>query len=145
SLGSNHSHERVNDRRIKLIGALAIDLGNRVADGPRRFVGALLRQRIEHVGNRDDASRKGDVAAADAGVSAAVPSLMMREGDLFGQTQQRKLASRQNPRANCRMTLDDLEFLGRQPADLHQNRVRYADLADVMEFGGTPDETDLRV
>ena len=57
----DHAQERVDQRRIELASALALDFGNRFDDRPGRLVRPLLRQRVEHVGHGDDASRKRDV------------------------------------------------------------------------------------
>src|SRR5207244_508664 len=104
----DHAQERVDDVGIELPAALTVDLSDRVRDGPRRFVGALLRQGVEYVGHRDDPPRERDVGPAHAGVALAVPPLVVRKRDLLRQAQQRKLAAGQDPRADDGVRLDDL-------------------------------------
>ena len=80
----DHAQERVDDLGIELPGALPFDFGDGLGDRPGRLVRPLLRQRIEHVGHRDDAADERDLVA-DADDSRAVPALVMAEGDLLGQ------------------------------------------------------------
>ena len=81
----------------------AIDDRARAAD--MMFYGTL--------GDSDDPPRQRDVDAAHARVAAAVPALVVRERDLFRQAQQRKLAAREDSRADHRVRLDDFEFFQR--------------------------------
>ena len=118
------AQERVHDVGIELPSALPIDLRDRLVHRPRRLVGPLLRQGVEDVGDRHDAPRQRDVGAADAGVAAAVPALVVGERDFLGQPQQRELAARQDARADRRVRLDDLELLRRELADLEEDARR---------------------
>ena len=46
--------------------ALALDFGDRLGDRPRRLVGPLLGERVEHVGDRDDAAGERNLVLPDA-------------------------------------------------------------------------------
>src|SRR5690348_16753388 len=104
------AHERIDEVRVELPAALPVDLRDRVLHAPRVLVGTLLRQGVEHVRDRYDPAGKRDGVVRQAGVAAAVPALVMAEGDLLGDPQDREAAARENARADRRVRLDELEL-----------------------------------
>src|SRR6185503_5067711 len=75
--GGDDAQKSIDDAGVELPLALPVDLRDRFGDGPRRFVGALLGQRVEDIRDRDDAAGERDVGAAQAGVTLAVPAFVV--------------------------------------------------------------------
>jgi hypothetical protein len=102
-----------------------------------------VRERVEHVRDGDDAPDDRDALAGKAaGVSAAVPPLVVRCGDHRGHLQHGGAAARQQPRAERRVGLHRITLFGREPSTLEQDAVRDRDLADIVQrrsFAQTPD------
>ena len=72
--------------RVKMGAGVVGNKCHRVFNRPGFFVRARRRQRIEHVGHRDNAPRLGNRLARQAiRVPAAIPLFMMAQGDLGGQ------------------------------------------------------------
>ena len=79
--------EGVDDGGIELVAALTPDLGHRPVDRPGCLVGAFVGECVKDVCEADDATEKGDLLASQAGgVAAAVPPLVVGEGDLRGNS-----------------------------------------------------------
>ena len=90
------------------------------------------------------------VSGETVGITAAVPLLMVRPRD--GNAHVDKSIpwiflsyGSQCAFANYGMGLHMLEFFRRQPGGLEQNRVRYADLADVVQRGRVVQVVNKRV
>ncbi|HEX3434660.1 MAG TPA: hypothetical protein VHT25_11435 [Solirubrobacteraceae bacterium] len=102
-----------------------------------------MRQRVEHVGDGDDASGKWDgLAAETSGISHSVPALVVAARDHRGQLQYWRAAALEQPCAEVRVRLHRLELLGGEPAGLAQDAVVDADLADVVQRSGKAQDGD---
>src|SRR4051794_38656814 len=85
--------ERVDDLGIELRARGLFDHRARLDHLARRAVGAHGGQRIEHVGDREDARRQRDDLAGQAvGVAGAVPALVMVADDELGLPEEVDLA-----------------------------------------------------
>ncbi len=73
-------------------------------------------------------------------VAAAVPALVVGQGDLLGQLEERRLAPRENVAPNVGVGGHDAELVGRQLAGLQKDGVGNSDLAYVMQGGRQPDQ-----
>jgi len=78
--------------------SLAIDFGDRFVDRPGRFIGTLLRQRIEHIGNGNDSPGERDIGSGSAVVAVSVPTLVMVVRDLFCEAKNGEPAAGQDAR-----------------------------------------------
>ncbi len=155
------------DRLIRILGGYAADLrqqGQEDAEEERievlaaalfhdldgllfrhgRVVNAAMGEGVVNVGQGYDAGRLGYGQAGEAvGIAAAVPALVMTEGNLVGHLQHRRRRAFQHAGAQGRVRFHDLEFFVREPAGLLQDGVGNADLADVVHGGGHADVADL--
>src|SRR5687767_13886308 len=92
-----NAHERLDDTGVELATRDAIELLERLLFRPRLAVGTIVGERVEDVGHGDDAGAKRDLLALNATwVTRPVPMLVMREGNLFGQSQELRAPSGQN-------------------------------------------------
>ena len=132
--------EGVDDARLELRAACAHDVLVRLERCPCVLVGALAGQRVEHVGDGDDPSAERDVVGHAAGrVPGAVPALVVVQGDLGGELDERRAAARQDLGAHGGVRLHDVELFGGQRARLQQDRVGHGHLADVVQAAGQPE------
>src|SRR4029078_5672970 len=75
--------ESVDDCRVELRARVSLDLADRVAPGTGGPVRAVARDRVERVGDGEDARAERDLASLEpVRVAAAVPALVMRAHDL---------------------------------------------------------------
>jgi hypothetical protein len=81
--------KRIDHARIELPSPTARDLRHGSIDGPRTLVRAIVRQCVEHIGDRRDATGQWDLLAGQPRVAVTVPSLVVGEGDLLGQLEER--------------------------------------------------------
>src|SRR5215211_5772882 len=72
----DHPEKGIDEHGVELASAFALDLGDGIVDGPRVFIGTLLCERVEYVGDRDDASGERDRLAWDPRITAPVPALL---------------------------------------------------------------------
>jgi len=130
------------------------------------FVRPFAGQCIEDVGDRCNPALDGDIVSSQAErIPAAIPALMMRLRDATRHHEHRRAADMQNALSHPRMYFDrlklllrewfdnfftqgsmafhELKLLGIEFARFEQNRVRYADFADIMQLGRLFDERDL--
>src|SRR5262245_45149133 len=114
----DHPHKRIHQRRVELASALAIDLPDCLGDGPCRLVRTFLCQRVEDIRDGNDSAGQRNVGTTDSDIAAPVPSFVMVIGNFFGEPEDRESAPGQDPRADRRVRLDELELLGRQLAQL---------------------------
>ena len=140
------AQERVDERGVELPAALPFDLGDR----PRPTGHAALYGRFCVSASNTSATAtmrpaSGMAIPGDACVAVAVPALVVVERDLLRQAQDREAAARQDARADRRVRLHQLELLGGQLAQLQQDRIRNADLADVVQRRRAADQRHLRV
>ncbi len=90
AVGADDQAEGFDDLGVELVAFLASRFPAAPDRSARVPVRAAVRQGVEDVGDGDDAGGKGDGVAFEAvQVAAAVPALVMREGDLFGGLQDR--------------------------------------------------------
>jgi hypothetical protein len=91
-------------------------------------------ERVEDVGDGDHpADKRYALTSEPAGVSAAVPPLVMCRGDDGGHLKHGRAALREQARAKPRMSLYHLPLLSAQAPALEQDAVWDRDLADVVE------------
>ena len=76
-------------------------------------------------------------------IAGAIKLLVVRESDGLGQLQQLRVRAAEDAGADERVLLHDAELMIREPAGLHEDRVRDADLADVVHRAGQLDELDI--
>ncbi len=136
----DHCQEAVDQLRIELPIPLTGDFRDGIGDRPGRFVRALLGQRVEHVGHSHDPAGQRDGIALQPLVPFAVPVLMVAERNLFCHPQQAEAASREDPRADRRVRLDERELCFGELPELQQDRVGDSDLADVVQGRRTTDQ-----
>ena len=100
----------------------------------RLLVGTIRGQRVEGVGDSDDARQQRNLVALQAvRISAAIEGLVMQfdTGQHFGQLRDRA----QNVGALGGVRLHDLKFFCGERAGLFQDVIFDADLAHVVELG----------
>ncbi len=108
---------------------------------PGFLVGSLGGERVEHVGDGDNAPLQGNrLARQSARISAAVEFLVMRPGDQGGQVEQARLAFAQDLVALLGMRAHDHQLGVVEPPGLEQDVIGNGDLADVVHGGGAQDE-----
>lgn len=103
---------------------------------PGALVGADRGQGIEHIGDRHHAcgQRNGRAAQAQR-VTAAVPLLVVGQGDGACQLQDAVLVRTDDLGANRRVLAHDLPFAVVQRPGLEQHRIGHTDLAHVVHGG----------
>ena len=107
----------------------------------RVAVGASGSDRVERVGDRDDARADRNVGAGEAvGIAGPVDALVVAAND---RGQLRVAERRDHRRAVAGMALDQRELLLGEPAGLGQDRPRHVDLADVVHECGRADPRHL--
>ena len=108
-----------------------------VLERERGAVDAVAGERVEDVGDRDDAPLDRDLLAGEAArVAAAVPLLVVAERDRRGHVEDRGGGAAQQAVALLGVGLDDRALLGGERAGLQQDRVGDRDLADVVQRRG---------
>src|SRR5437868_3400228 len=133
------------DGWVEVAAGAPADLGECLVDSPGGAVRTLVGERVEEVGKRDDARLHGDALARDAiRIPGAVPPLVMAASNALREPNELRSSLGKHPRADHRMLLHDLEFFRRQRAGLEQNAVRNSNLADIMQWGGAPNQLDGR-
>ena len=120
--------------------SLAHDL-ERVLKRQSRPVGTVAGQRVEDVGDRDDAPGQfGDpLGGQTGGVAASVEALMVGEGDFRGEVQQRRARVGEDVVADLSVALHHFALPLAQLARLQQDRVGDRHLADVVHGSGEVD------
>ncbi len=111
----------------------------------RVAVTALHRQGIEKVDQRDESS--GDryiLSAQSARVAAAVEFLVVMQRDLSGQVEKRDPGAAEYSRAVFGVASHLFPFLGRQCSRLLEDRIRNADLPDVVHRRGMTQHPAIR-
>src|ERR1019366_1425013 len=77
--------EYLDDGWVEVSAVLARDFGGGFVDWPGLLVGSSMGECVEHVSHGDYATRQGDrVSRQSAGVTVAVPALVVRYGDFRG-------------------------------------------------------------
>ena len=116
----------------------------RALEAEGRLVDAAGHQRIEHVGQADDAPLDRDRVAGQAvRIAAAVPALVVGQRDLRTEPKHRARGMRQQVVPVTGVFLHHVELLRREPAGLVEDRVADRDLADVVQRRGRLDQVDL--
>ena len=124
--------------------AAALDLGDGLVDRPGRLVGALVGERVEDVGDGDDPADQRDPLPHDsARVAGAVPALVVVERDLLRHLQDGEGALAEDLGAHLGVLLHHLPLGGGQLARLEEDLVGDADLADVVQRRGAPEQRGL--
>ena len=158
--------EGVDDVGVEVAAALLDDEAGDFDERQRVLVDATADQGVEHIGQRHQARRQRDRFTLDTlRVATAVPALVMQRRDLARHDQEierpalrsrvgaggargasevfvgREFAQRAVDRlaADFGVPLHDLELLAAQAAGLQQDRVRNADLADIVQRRGLDD------
>jgi hypothetical protein len=73
---------RFDEFGVELVASLRVDAGERVLESLRRFVGAVVGEGVDDVGERDDPSDQWDVRSGEpVGMARAVPTLMVAACD----------------------------------------------------------------
>src|SRR6266851_366929 len=89
--------ERLDHRRVELQPGEASHLANRVWHGPRRLVRPFMGERVEDIGDRDDAAAERYLVACESvRIAGSVPPFVVGPGDLLGELQERRGASGEN-------------------------------------------------
>ena len=143
--------ERVEHLGIEVAPHAVLDDVHRLLVGKGRLVGAAGGERVVDVGEGHDPGLNGNGFAGESlGISLAVPFFVVRQGDHACHLQQRVPEWRSEPRRAAEqfgvlalvaedfgtddaVLLHDLPFVGSELARLEQDRIRDADLADVVE------------
>ena len=116
---------------------LELDLGEGVFQRHRYPVDPVVRKRVEHVGQSDDAAGERDPVARQPRISIAIPALVVCESDLFRQLKDREPAPGENLRTNRRVRLHDLKLLGSELSRFSKDSVGDAELAHVVQRSGS--------
>ena len=103
-----------------------------------------VREHVEHVGNGHDPRLERNLRTGDpVRVSGAIPALVVSARDGRGHREDPVRTATEDLDADGGMTLHDRDFACVESPGLAQNRVRDADLADVVERSGPADQVDL--
>ncbi len=141
--GADDLKERLDDARVELGARRGADHRDRLLDRPRLLVRPLVRERVEHVGDRHDPPDQRDVVADQAlRIAAPVPPLVVGLGDHARELQRRRAASEQQPRAERRVGLHQLLLVTVEPTRLQQHAIGDRELADVVQRGGFAQQRD---
>ena len=142
SRGRPSGQEHLDEPRIKCAAGLALKLLHGRLDPQGHSIGTVGGQRVEDVGDRDDARADGNpVPAEPVGVPAPVPALVMMPNDLGSLREE--VEGRDDAGANLRMVAPGLPLVGRQRPRLPDEDLRHANLADVVESARLTDEVSL--
>ncbi|KAI1691637.1 hypothetical protein Ddc_24113 [Ditylenchus destructor] len=132
-----HRHEQLHQCRVEVPARLRAQVFHRLLDRPGRLVGTNAGQRVEDVGDRDDAGLDGNrVARQSFRIAAAVPLLVVRQRDAPRHAQQTAGVLAQDLRADRGMAAHHRPLGLVQRAGLLQDRVGNAQLADVVHGRG---------
>src|SRR5579862_1284197 len=126
--------EDLDHARIELAAGAAAKLGDRLLHGDARAVGAVAAHRVIGVADGDDPGPEGDFATRTAvRVAAAVVALVACAHEV-GDRHHRGSGG-EDPLADLAVALDDLALDRVERSGLAQDRLRYGDLADVVQLG----------
>src|SRR5205085_862838 len=138
------SAEGVDDTRIELPPGLREDLVAGLLPRTGRAVRAVARDRVERVGDREDAGGERDVLPLEAvGIPRADPALVMMAHDREPLAREGGYVA-QHLEAQHRVLFHHASLLVRQRSRLLQDAVGDADLADVVEHEAVFDADVLR-
>src|ERR1019366_10123326 len=99
---------------------------------------------VEDVGDRDEATNERDLIAREpVRIALAVAALVVGERNLLAELQHARARAGEDLGPDRRVRLHHLELVGRQLARLQEDRVRDADLADVVERRSAADQLDI--
>ncbi len=113
-------------------------------DGHGAAVGAVGGERVEDVGDGDDAGLEIDVVALQAArIALAVEPLVMGAGDC-GRDRRRRRCARGSCSPSAGMALDLGPFVVIELAGLVEDLVGDAELADIVQQRGAPQTAALR-
>src|SRR4051812_48409306 len=102
-----------------MLTALAADFRGGLFGLPRLRVWTRMCEGIEVVGHDHDAAAHGDLLLELAvGIAGAVPALVVRDRDLFGQLEDRPGGARENLRSDQGVALHQLELGSGETAGL---------------------------
>ena len=93
--------ERLDNRRVELRPLLRDDLTATVAPAAGGAVGAVVRDRVERVGDGEDPRAERDLLGEPVGIAGAVPALVMGADDLNAGLVQEGDAADHLPRGVC--------------------------------------------
>ena len=143
---SKQRSERVDHVGVERVPGAFENRGPRILDGEPRAVRSIARERIEHVGDSDDATLERDLVALEAPrVAAPVPALVMCPGDRRRQLEQVAAGAAEQIVADVRVLVHQPALLVGQHSRLAQDLVRDRDLADVVQRRGQPQQLDPRL
>src|SRR5258706_4112813 len=104
-------------------------------------IGTVRGQRVEGISDHEETGAKRNLLAVQAiGIASAIPFLLMSKYDLNLCPQIRN--ARQHFKSSLGMASDDQCFLCIERARFVQDRVWYADLADIMDECSAADVLD---
>ena len=111
---------------------------------PRFPVGSVGPEGIPAVYNGEHARRKRYLFASESPwISSAIPSLVVAIGD---RKRRPKRRNRGKPLVRIRrVAADNFHLVVRQRSGLMQDRIRDADLADVVQQGPAPNMDEIRL
>jgi hypothetical protein len=129
------------DLRVELRARVRLDLRECLAHRPRMLVWSIVRECVEHIGHGNDASGERDAVARETEwIAEAVPALVVAQRNLFRELEQREPAARQDVGTDYRVRLDDVALPDIETTLLEQDRIRDADLADVVQRRSARDQ-----
>src|SRR6266498_1391812 len=124
--------ERLGHGRVELRAGAGHDLVDRLLERQRAPVKPVGNHGVEGVAHREDARAEEDLLADQARwVAAPVPALVVRADDLDGGAERLDSGDHLHPHLGVHAHDQPLVLVER--ARLVQDRLRYADLADVVE------------
>src|SRR4051812_14686151 len=85
--------EDIRELRIELLAAARLDFLERTLDRPSHGIGTAMRERIEHVGERNNSRVDRNAFAGKLGrITAPIPALVMVLGDFLRHSQLENVA-----------------------------------------------------
>ena len=127
--------EQVHDGRIEAVPRILPDPGQRIVAIERQVVGAIRRQCVELVDDREDArTERNRIARETVRVATPVPALVV--GEHVRRHGVRERHASEDLGAHLRVYLDLLALLRSERTRLAQDVLRHGELADVVEQRG---------
>ena len=137
SESSHHNDEEIRELWVELSPFKLSDLVECGIHGPRYLVWPLVCQCVKHISQRSNAScERNGGSRYVSWITGTIPPLVMVTSNFLSHLHVRNIALRKKLRTDGRMGAHDLGFRFIQLIGLQQNRVRYANLSDIVKTGG---------